>query len=81
MGGKRRPILVKLMSEKNKHLVMKNVKNFVKNQVSVYEDQPKAISNLRKKVTPLVRQLQKDGKKVFYNLDTFKVNGVEWSYD
>lgn len=80
-NNKRRPILVKFMSERTRAKVLKNVKNFVKNKISVYEDLPKCISDLRKKVSPLVKKLQKDGKKVYYNMDTFKVNGVEWSYD
>lgn len=74
-----RPIMVKFNSRKIRDKVLAKIPSYIKNRIYVYEDLPKQISEFRKKVYPLVKKLRADGKRVYYNLKEFKVNGIIWS--
>lgn len=74
-----RPILVKFTAQKSRDIILTNIPKFAKNKISVYEDLPKEIADFRKKVYPLVKKLRREGKRIFYTLDEFRVNGLKWT--
>lgn len=79
-NGKPRPIMIKFVSERAKRSVMTNIKFYAMKKISIFEDTPKELSDLRKKVNPLVSRLRKEKKKVFVNLKKFEVDGISWPW-
>lgn len=78
--NKIRPILIKFISERAKKVVMRNIKNFIAKKMSVYDDVPKELSDLRKKFNPLITKLRSENKKVYVSVDKFEVDKMVWSW-
>lgn len=79
VNNKTRPIILKLTTQRLRDSILHKVRSLKNKNVAIYEDQPKKISDFRKKVYPLVKVLRGEGKRVFFSIDKFQVNGVVWT--
>lgn len=76
-----RPILVSLTTLNMKNLILTNKKTLQTKNISIAEDLPYGIRQIRKSLSPLIEQLKVEGHKVFFKGTSLIVNGALWDDD
>lgn len=77
-GSKCRPILVSLVSHIKLKAMLADKSAFRKVNIGLSQDFPKAVNDERKRLQPMVTELNQAGKKAVLRMDELFVEGEKW---